>query len=179
MMIRVLALLSLAAVVGAALAGEVYRYTDEEGRVHYTDEPPPGYEDSAERLQLDGVQTYEPKRAQTQPRNPRPAPDVEASRRYESVAITRPGNEQTIRDPQPSLTVSVQSSPPLRTKLGHQFRYFLNGRPQGGPTTATSRTLREVYRGTHTVQVVVIDRSGRQVAQSPTVTVFKKPPTVN
>lgn len=166
-------------VAGTATAGEVYRYTDEQGRVHYTDEPPPAYEDSAEKVELDGIQTYTPQRAQTKPREPEREPDVEATRRYESVTITRPSNEQTLRDPQPTLTVSVQTTPPLRTKLGHQLRYFFNGKPVGAATTATSRTIPDVYRGTHTLQVIVVDRGGRQVAQSPTIRVFKKPPTVN
>ena len=40
----------LGALPGLVAAGEIYRYVDEQGRVHYTDEPPPQYERKAEAL---------------------------------------------------------------------------------------------------------------------------------
>ncbi|WP_165831392.1 DUF4124 domain-containing protein [Abyssibacter profundi] len=169
----------LGALPGLVAAGEIYRYVDEQGRVHYTDEPPPQYERKAEALTLDGVQTYEGRRLQTQPRAPRRESDDRGEVGYERVQLMRPASEQTIRDPSHTLTVSVQVAPPLRTKLGHRLQYFLDGQPAGAPTTSTSRTLTEVYRGTHTVQVVVVDGSGRQLAQTERRTVFMKPPSVN
>lgn len=46
---RLLASLACAAVLVPAFADEIYRWVDEQGRVHFGDTPPP---DSAERLQL-------------------------------------------------------------------------------------------------------------------------------
>ena len=176
---RILSLVLLCAVPAAGVAGEVYRYVDESGRVHYTDEPPPEYERSAERLDLDGVQTYDAARSPVTPEPPTRAEKDEASSRYETVALVRPRSEETIRDPSHTLTVSVRLTPALRTKVGHRLQYFLDGRPVGSPTTSTSRTLTDVFRGTHTVQVVVTDKNGRQIGQTGTRTVFMKPPTVS
>jgi|SRR5687768_7090708 hypothetical protein len=45
MLARVLTLIAVAAVAGAALAGDtVYRWTDENGRLHYSDQPGPNRE---------------------------------------------------------------------------------------------------------------------------------------
>lgn len=175
-MISLLLMGGLPVLAGAA---EIYRYVDEQGRVHYTDEPPAKYERKAEAINLDGVQTYDGARLQAQPRAPRPEPESANSAGYERVQMIRPSSEQTIRDASNTLTVSVQLTPPLRTKMGHRLQFFLDGQPSGGPTTATSRTLVEVYRGAHSVQAVVVDRSGGQIGQTETRTVYMKPPSVN
>jgi glutaredoxin len=44
--------LALAAAASGAAAGELYRWVDENGRVHYTDQPPPPQARSAERKRL-------------------------------------------------------------------------------------------------------------------------------
>lgn len=174
---HILLLIGLGALTGVVSAGEIYRYVDEQGRVHYTDEPPAQYERKAEALDLDGVQTYRGARVQTEPRAPRREADQVLG--YERVQLLRPSSEQTIRDASHTLTVSVQLVPPLRTKLGHRLQFFLDGQPAGRPTSSTSQTLTEVYRGTHTVQAVVVDASGRQIAQTESRTVYMKPPSVN
>lgn len=161
------------------MAGDIYRYVDEDGRVHYTDEPPPQYGSQAEQLDLGGVQTYDAARVPQTPEPPTRSDSSAAPLRYEVVEMLRPRPEETIRDPSHTLTVSVRLTPPLRTKQGHSLQYFVDGKPSGGPTTSTSRTLTEVFRGTHSVQVVVLDKSGRQVGQTETRSVFMKPPSVN
>jgi len=47
-----LTLVAGAACITAAGAGELYRWVDENGRVHYTDQPPPAQARSAERKRL-------------------------------------------------------------------------------------------------------------------------------
>jgi glutaredoxin len=47
-----LVLTLLLTLVGAAQAGQLYRWTDEQGRVHYTDQPPPKTARSAEVKKL-------------------------------------------------------------------------------------------------------------------------------
>ena len=44
--------LALATAASCAAAGELYRWVDEKGRVHYTDQPPPPKARSAERKRL-------------------------------------------------------------------------------------------------------------------------------
>jgi glutaredoxin len=44
--------LLVAVIAGTAHAGELYRWVDESGRVHYTDQPPPPQARSAERKRL-------------------------------------------------------------------------------------------------------------------------------
>lgn len=52
MLLWSLALAAGAACIGAAGAGELYRWVDENGRVHYTDQPPPAQARGAERKRL-------------------------------------------------------------------------------------------------------------------------------
>jgi glutaredoxin len=47
-----LAMIALLALCASAQAGQLYRWTDEEGRVHYTDQPPPKTAKTAEVKKL-------------------------------------------------------------------------------------------------------------------------------
>ena len=165
----------------AVAAAEIYRYVDEQGNVHYTDEPPARYEQQAEQVEVEPVQTVN-SRVPSAPPPVRPSRSQDGSAPaglYDQVRIGQPANEQTIRDASHTLTVVVQSEPPLRTKLGHGAVFYLDGqRVNDTPLSKTSLTLTDVYRGVHTISVDYVDASGAVIAQTTPVTVFMKPPRV-
>ncbi|MBR9812666.1 DUF4124 domain-containing protein [bacterium] len=165
----------------AAAAAEIYRYVDDDGSVHYTDEPPAEYKDAAEAVELEPVPTIELD-APTQidvSRTQRSAKTADrgGSQSYAQVAIAQPQNEQTIRDATHTLTVVVQSEPALRTKLGHGVRFFLDGDAVNSePLNSNTLVMREVYRGAHTVSAEIVNAQGNVVGTAEAVTVFMKPP---
>lgn len=162
-------------------AAEIYRYVDDDGNVHYTDEPPAQYKDTAKPVDLEPLRTVDlPSVSGVQSagasQTGRSAGQGGAAA-YSNVTIARPLNEQTIRDASNTLTVVVQTQPSLRTDLGHGLRFLLNGEPVNSePVAANSLTLREVYRGSHTISAEVVAGNGQVIGRATPVTVFMKPP---
>lgn len=175
---RLTLLLCLLPLVAAA---EIYRYVDDQGKVHYTDEPPARYKDQAQAVEVEPVQTIRSRVPQVAPARQGSAPRGASApgALYTRVEITEPGNEQTIRDASHELPVLVQMQPTLRTEMGHGVVFYLDGqRVNATPSSRPGITLTEVYRGVHTVSADIVDASGNVLAQAKPVSVFMKPPRV-
>lgn len=86
--------------------------------------------------------------------------------RYEAPRLLAPKSGETIHDNQGTVWVEVALQPPLRTEAGHRFRIRLDGRLVAGTWSATRFSLSDVERGTHTLQFVVVDAAGRELAAS-------------
>ena len=169
-------LLALAATPAAA---EIYRYVDDDGSVHYTDEPPAEHKDAAETVDLAPIPTVEPPAPVTAsaPPGSESKSSQDTGPLYRDVSIVRPFNEQTIRDATHQLPVVVQTTPTLRTDLGHRVRFILDGSPlDGEPVASNTVTMQDVYRGEHTVSAEILDAGGRVIGSASPVTVFMKPP---
>lgn len=158
--------LACTAPVGIAHAedGEVYRWTDAEGNVYFGDEAP----DGAEKVQLKELPTM------NLPPPPKLEPQVKVAEpqgeSYSIVRINSPAPEETFRNIGGQLTVDAGISPKLRD--GDTVQVLLNGEPAGNPSTSTRITLNEVWRGEHTLQVVVRNAEGETIQSSEPVKVY-------
>lgn len=156
---------------GLAFAAEeddkVYRYTDSKGVTHYTDKPPAK---NAKPIDLPKLQTY----SNTLSGSSAPAPPpVPLAPRF-SLAINSPTPEQTFRDNDTQVSVSVTVLPALVS--GYGLIYALNGQPQNTePLNQTSFTLSGVERGTHAVSATLIGLKG-EVLASNSVTIHVRQP---
>src|SRR6266853_1989658 len=106
---RLLTLISLLA--SLAVAGTVYKWVDENGVVHYSDQPHP----EAQKVDVPPVQTYKggaslPAMPPTGPTAP-PASSEPASA-YQGCAISEPANDQTFTNVD-ALSVVVRTDPGL------------------------------------------------------------------
>lgn len=154
--------LCLMLAVGVAQAGKVYKYTLSNGDVVYSDKPPPA--DQAEEITLEPLQGF----------NLPPAPSLNttAAKRepepvgYEEFKVTSPTNDQTIRDNGGNVPVSLSLLPGLQG--GHSIEVLMDGQSIGSGG-GTSVTLTEVDRGTHTVQALIKDDAGKEIARSNSV----------
>lgn len=165
--------LTLAALLGMLVIGSpcfglaaVYKWVDDKGEVNYSDRPHPG---AQEMTNLD-VPTY------VSPPPPPPAsakstPSTHTAKSYESLAITRPGNDEGVRSNNGDVSVSVAVLPELHTDLGHRLGILLDGALIADPSDATEFQLNNIERGSHTLQAVVFEASGNAVAESPPVTI--------
>jgi hypothetical protein len=144
-----------------ALADGAWRWTDDDGIVHYSDVPVEG----AEKVNIS-----EYTRA-TGARISRPAPDsdptaaeppAEAALRYESITINSPAAEETLWNIEGVLNVNVSVSPGLQN--GHRIRAYFDGEER--MVSGTNFSIDEVYRGVHNLQVEVIDSAGKLMIRS-------------
>jgi Domain of unknown function (DUF4124) len=162
---RTLAFTLLLLVCSAALAATVYRWVDENGVVHYSDQPHP----NAEKLQVHAAQTYKPSAldAPAAGGGGGGAPGA-APAPYRGCAIVSPQDGQNFANVD-SLTVVVQTDPVLHQ--GDKVYVVVDGQAlNGGNPTGSQFVLSPVDRGTHTAQAQVKDSSGAVQCQTPPVT---------
>lgn len=155
----------------------VYKWVDDKGVVHYTDQPPT---ENAKPAELPPLQTYpggsnpDLYRFDT-PRGGAGGKPVAAARNG-MIDIVTPAQDETFRGGDRTVPVAVVVTPPLTPD--QRLIYFLDGAPQSLPTTDTSFAFTGVDRGSHAVSVALVDETGQELGRSGTVTVHVKPPTV-
>ena len=137
---------------GAASAAEVYRWTDKDGQVHYSDRPREG----AERIEIQEPVTF---RAPVSTRRRSAAVDTQPEQpfRYESLEIVSPAQEEVLWNIEGQLAVSMRVEPTLQQ--GHRLRLSLDGQPVEVRPGRTQAQLSEVARGVHVLQAEVVDAS--------------------
>ena len=163
MRIVLFTLMSLACSV--VLAATVYKWTDEDGVVHYSDQPHP----NAEKVHVQAVQTYKsgPYDAGGGAQ-PAPSGGGTAPAAYAGCAIAQPADNQNYPNVD-SLSIVVRTDPSLHP--GDQIFLMLDGAPlNNAQPVGTQFTLSPVERGTHTLQAVVRAGTGALMCQTPAVT---------
>ena len=161
---RTLAFTLLSLACSIALAATVYRWVDDDGVVHYSDQPHP----NAEKLQVHAAQTYKPSAADTAAAAGGGASSGAAPAPYRGCAIMQPQDGQNFANVD-SLTVVVQTDPVLHQ--GDKVYVTVDGQAlNGGNPTGSQFVLSPVDRGTHTAQAQVKDASGAVQCQTPPVT---------
>lgn len=161
-------LTSLAGLAGllislSTLAG-VYMEKDAQGNTIFTDRPS---SEQAKPVEISPNNTYE---------TPAPASSTSGSRsetqdtdtqRYESLTIISPTDDSPLRSNDGALEVSVDLSPGLNPN--HHFVLLMDGNPVAeGQSPAFS--LQNVDRGTHAIQVQVVDDAGNALISSDSIT---------
>ena len=150
-----LSMLILSALLASPLASaKIYKSVLPDGSVTYSDKPQPG----AESVKLPPIQTY----------TPRPVPKAEDKveqapadpKAYESVRITSPTANETIRDNGGTISVQVEVKPKLMP--GHQLEVIVDGKVVGSGA-ATSLSISNLDRGSHSVSANIKDDKGRVV----------------
>ena len=148
-----------------ALAGAtVYRWVDDQGIVHYSDQP----HANAEKLHVNAAQTYKPSGVDTAAAGGGGQPLGAAPPPYRGCAIVQPQDGQAFANVD-SLTVVVQTDPQLHQ--GDKVYVLVDGQAlNAGNPTGSQFVLSPVERGTHTAQAQVKDASGTVQCQTPPVT---------
>jgi hypothetical protein len=158
-------------------AGPAWRWVDADGTVHYSDRPVPG-----------AVEVYLP---DSTSRTPRPQPSatttpgalatstvsVGANEQYSQLAIASPAADETLWNIEGILNVTVAVAPELRQ--GHRLALVYDGEQLNlQPSSGTSFTVSEVYRGLHTIQAVILDSNNAQVLSSAPVQFMVQQPSL-
>jgi len=148
----------------------IYRWVDSEGTIHFSDQKPnvPGVEEV--RVSPPNVMSTDKPAAGQQGGAGATSASKKAPAsvppRYQSLQITSPGNDEAVRANDGTVVVSCALQPPLGTAAGHSIVVVLDGRKIGG-LAACGTTLTQLSRGTHTLQVQVVDSMGKVLISSP------------
>jgi hypothetical protein len=162
---RTLAFTLLCLACSLALAATVYRWVDENGVVHYSDQPHP----NAEKLQVHAAQSYKPSALDTPAGGGGASSSSSSSSSpYKGCAVVQPQDGQAYTNVD-SLTVVVQTDPQLHQ--GDRVYVMIDGQAvNGGAPSGPQFVLSPVERGSHTAQAQVKDAGGAIMCQTPTVT---------
>ena len=142
-----------------ALADGAYKWVDKDGVVHYSDVPVEGAEvvNISEYSRTTGARIARPSSRTTADE-----PAEEEPFRYESLAVTSPGPEETLWNIGGLLNVSLALSPSLQP--GHELRVYFDGEQR--TVQGASFQIENVYRGVHNIQAEVVDATGKAVIRS-------------
>lgn len=103
--------------------------------------------------------------------SPGDASGTAVSDSYTSVRIASPSAQATVHDNNDSLVVEVAIEPPLQVAAGDRVLLVVDG-ARTAMQTGNRFALSKMYRGTHTVQAVVVDSGGRVLTTSAPVSFY-------
>ena len=160
-------LILLSALLGtAASAAPAWTWVDANGTVHFSDRPVPG----ARQVELAGAQAFGAQPAARGTRAMGQGAADSAAGPYQAIQIASPSEQETLWNIGATLNVSVRIQPPLQP--GHRYDLVYDGQRLNLNTTNMNVTVPEVFRGTHTLQAVVLDSAGAEVMRSPARTFY-------
>lgn len=157
-----------------AMAATVYKWVDDDGVTHYSDQP----HEHAQKVEVKAPQTYS---APKTPSIPVPRPDADAAAPrpgplYRGCTISEPANDQMFMNTS-TVTAGISIQPAVRP--GDQVIVTLDGqRLPGVPADGGQFTISPIDRGTHSLQLVVQDGGGKSLCQSPPVTFHVHQPSL-
>jgi hypothetical protein len=149
-----LILLVLLATTSMVAADPLYKWVDDQGKVHYSDKPQPG----AQKIKLPTATTY---KAPTPAQGPAPAAtdqDTQAQQPpYTDFEISSPGKDEVLWNvTSVQVTLSVK---PGDLHPGDQVTITLDGKVQG-PLHSLTATFNDMDRGEHTVSANLQEADG-------------------
>ncbi len=151
------------------LATTVYKWVDENGVIHYSDQPHP----NAQKLQVAGVQTYSPGAQSASPAAEESKPQ---SNPYRGCVIAQPLDQQTLPNAQ-SVFIRVQSDP--QPHAGDRIYITMDGQGlNGGQPTSLSYNVTPIDRGAHTVQATIRSPADEVLCQTPSITFYVQQPNL-
>lgn len=156
-----------------ALAVSIWTWVDANGQRHYSDQPAPG----ATRMEVAGAPTAtgtvspppapRVQSAPTSSQAPQPAAGIVS---YSVLDIISPKNEETLWNIGGMLTVKLATFPALAPT--HSIDAILDGETLKLGARSLELTIPDVYRGEHTLQLVIVDEAGKALKRSEPVTFY-------
>ncbi len=160
---RQLILLAIAVLLAPQGLAKIYKWTDSQGQVHYSDKP----KDGAEIIEVDTSKASTIILAK--PSGTTPPPQVVDSPMYR-IRLTEPAQGATVRDNNGQLNLNIALEPDLLAD--HRVELLLDGKVIRTVGGGGSFALDNLDRGEHLVQARVIDENGKVLASSAKRTVY-------
>lgn len=141
--------------------GKVFVYRDADGTLVFSDTPKSA---DTEEVKINVGPTVVPSEDTSILSQSAPSSQPEAIT-YQ-IQLNQPSPEATIRDNTGSVYVSGGITPNFPP--GFKVRLLLDGKPYQQPISRATYIMRNIDRGEHTVQMQLLDRSGKVIASSQT-----------
>ena len=152
----------------------LYKVTDEDGNVTFTDAPPSGEGYLVEPHSLPTGNSAIPPTTQVRQFDNGLTPQ-DAPSRYQT-AITMPATGATIPMGPGDFIVGASINPPLSP--AETLLLEVDGRPAAAPQQHSTWQLKNIFRGAHQLRILRRDASGDTVHQSEITAVFVMRPSV-
>jgi Domain of unknown function (DUF4124) len=162
-------LLSLLAALSVQ-AGVIYKWTDADGVVHYSDQAQPGAEKiytSSSSLNRADSGPSRPSTGNSQQQKPGGAVETQ-------LTLLSPTPEQVFFSDE---TVGVRLDVQPTITPTQAITWHLNGKVLDQPPTATSFALQGLERGTYVLSATLVDQQTGDSVNSPTVTFYFRQPS--
>jgi hypothetical protein len=165
-------LASLAAFAGQAAV--VYKWTDSDGVVHFSDQPVPGAEKIYTATSA-SAGAGAAARPNADPQNPTPKKSTSEALSYSQFALTSPSADQTFFGDE-LIGVHLTLEPGL--KADQAITWHLNGRQldDQGPTT-TQFALPHLDRGTYVIAATITDQKTGESMSTESINFFVRQPS--
>lgn len=178
-----LALGALLSVISLPLLAQIYTWKDANGNTIYSDQPHP----DAKIVELPATNTVQPPAAPSSARSNDSSRSRRASEQtpggyYRVLEIASPADDEAIRNNEGSLSLTVNTDPPLSS--GHLMRVLMDGELReealaGNGQPSQRLNLSGIERGSHTLTAVIYDARGNVLQSSPAITVHLQRTSVN
>ncbi|MCW8956733.1 MAG: DUF4124 domain-containing protein [Gammaproteobacteria bacterium] len=137
--------------------GAMYKWTNSEGEVIYSDTPP---SDETEELKLPILTTLPAVKYKAKPK-PAPTKEIESKATvYTDFKLVDPVNDAIIRDNSGNVPVILSLKPALDANAGHKINILLDGQTNVSNSQQLSLILENIDRGTHTLSAEIRDHKG-------------------
>lgn len=147
---------------------KIYHWVDEQGKSHFSDTAAPG----TKEIQINHQNLL--------PNNPAEKPKKEDEQQITNsepaktaieyhASITSPIDDQPLRSNDGTINIHVAITPDK--KNNHTLQLFLDGKSLGKPQLSPTISAKNIDRGTHQVQVHLLDENGKLLTKTQIVTV--------
>ena len=147
---------------------KVYTWVDEDGKTHFSDHAQPG---TKEVVLQDTNLVSDDRKVAEKPVSAESPPVVEEKKKaiLYQISILSPKNDVAIRANDGSFSVNVAINPKLEEE--HMFQLYIDNMKVGAPQSSTTMLAENVDRGTHQVQVFLMDKKETIVAKTKIISV--------
>lgn len=154
-----LGLLVLILLVSPLIHATVYKWVDQDGKVHFSDQPVKNAEVVEFNKNTENQVKLPPPQSQSE-RNLSPAAD----KINYSMRITSPTEEETIRSNEGHIAIALQIEPELAPS--HLLVLFMDGKQQGEAQQSGLFQVSNVDRGEHTFVIKALAQDGKLLAST-------------
>jgi hypothetical protein len=151
----------------------VYKWVDSNGELHFSDQPHSG----AKKIEVQEVQTVEQLPIPEGATSNTPGVNPTANTSYQTLQITYPTDQLTIKNNSGTIALNYTIQPKL--KKGDKIQLIFDGKKAGTPQSSKMFKLKNVFRGSHTVSLQVVDKEKKVLITSSSVTFFMQRPLVS
>lgn len=147
---------------------QVYKSVAPDGSITYSDGPSTPNQSPES---LNPIPIYIAPKPAAAPPSQTPAKTSQAPFQYQSIRLTEPAHDATVRDNSGVIRISVDVQPKLNTDAGDQIVIQVDGVDTGEPFASTTGTVSGIERGTHQISASIRSKDGTTILQSDSISI--------